>query len=63
MITHQVPSGPPGGERQRALDQPSLEYRRKRGELILTFKLLTGFMDTDTFLLFQLKQEIQEDTN
>ena len=42
--------------RLRALDLPSLEYRRKRGDMILTFKLLNGFMDTDPSLLFELKQ-------
>ena len=44
------------GNRLRALDLPSLEYRRKRGDMILTFKLLNGFMDTDPSLLFELNQ-------
>ena len=34
-----------------------LEYKRKRGDMILTFKLLTGFMDTDPSLLFELKKD------
>ena len=44
------------GERLRALDMSSLEYRRKHGDLIFTFKLLTGSMDTDPSLLFELKK-------
>ena len=41
--------------RLQALDLPSLDYRRKRGDMILTFKLLNGFMDTDPSLLFEIK--------
>ena len=44
------------GNRLRALDLPSLHYRRNRGDTILTFKLLNGFMDTEPSLLFEIKQ-------
>ena len=41
---------------QKRLDLPLFECRRKRGDIILTFKLLNGFMDTDPSLLFEIKQ-------
>ncbi len=43
-------------DRLRALNLPSLEYRRKRGDMILTFKLLNGLMDTDISNLFQIRK-------
>ena len=48
------------GERLRAFVMPSLvtiEFRRKCGGMISTFKILTDFMDTDPSLLFELKQK------
>ena len=46
------------GDRLRALDLPSLEYRRKRGDIISTLKISRSFVDTDPSLLFQLRQDI-----
>ena len=37
-------------ERLRQLDLPTLAYRRKRGDMIITYKLLSGLYDEQVTL-------------
>ena len=43
-------------ERLKALDLPSLEYRRKRGDMIMYYKLMTGKVEINRDELFTLNQ-------
>ena len=41
-------------DRLTALKLPTLEYRRKRGDTILTYKILKGQVDTNPSLFFKM---------
>ena len=43
-------------ERLKALDLPSLEYRRKRGDMIMYYKIMTGKFEINRDELFTLNQ-------
>ena len=43
-------------ERLKALDLPSLEYRRKRGDMIMYYKIMTGKVEINRDELFTLNQ-------
>ena len=43
-------------ERLKALDLPSLEYRRKRGDMIMYYKIMTGKVEINRRDLFTLNQ-------
>ena len=40
-------------ERLLSLDLPTLSYRRRRGDMITTFKILHGMIDTDRKIFFE----------
>ena len=42
-------------ERLKALELPSLEYRRKRGDMIMYYKIMTGKVEINRDELFTLK--------
>ena len=44
----------PYEERLRKLKIPSLEHRRRRGDMIIAYKLFTGNMNIDKCIFFQL---------
>ena len=44
----------PDEERLRKLKIPSLEHRRRRGDMIIAYKLFTGNMNIDKCIFFQL---------
>ena len=44
-------------ERLRALNLPSLAHRRKRGDMIYTYKILTGKMNMNKDEFFKLSQQ------
>ena len=43
-------------ERLKAFDLPSLEYRGKRGDMILYYKIMTGKVEINRDDLFTLNQ-------
>ena len=45
-------------ERLQALKQPTLQYRRKRGDMITTYKIFHGLVDTDPSNFFKINHII-----
>ena len=43
-------------ERLQALKLPTLQYRRKRGDMITTYKIFHGLVDTDPSKFFKINQ-------
>ena len=44
-------------ERLLFLDLPTLSYRRRRGDMTTTFKMLHGMIDTDSKVFFERSYE------
>ena len=44
----------PYEERLKLLDLPTLKYRRRRGDMIITYKMLNGLIDIDRENFFQM---------
>ena len=44
----------PYEERLKLLDLPTLKYRRRRGDMIITYKMLNGLIDIDREKIFRM---------
>ena len=50
-------------ERLLFLDLPTLSYRRRRGDMITTFKMLHGMIDTDSKVFFERSTSVTRGHN